>query len=171
MHNLKKFFIFLFAIFFYSSYVLSVESTIFFIDLDYLLKNSNLGKNILKDLDDLNKKNINLLKKDEEKLKKIDDEITNTKNVIKKDELEKKVLSFRNEIKIFEEKKKNFDNEFLNSKTNKLNDFMNKISPIIQNYMKDNSITILLDKKNIFIGASEYDITENVILIIDQNFK
>ena len=106
MHNLKKFFIFLFAIFFYSSYVLSVESTIFFIDLDYLLKNSNLGKNILKDLDDLNKKNINLLKKDEEKLKKIDDEITNTKNVIKKDELEKKVLSFRNEIKIFEEKKK-----------------------------------------------------------------
>ena len=95
----------------------------------------------------------------------------NTKNVIKKDELEKKVLSFRNEIKIFEEKKKNFDNEFLNSKTNKLNDFMNKISPIIQNYMKDNSITILLDKKNIFIGASEYDITENVILIIDQNFK
>ena len=37
--------------------------------------------------------------------------------------------------------------------------------------MKENSLNILLDKKNIFIGKSELDITEKIINIINLKIK
>ena len=171
MISLKKIYILIFTIFFYCSHLLALESNVFFIDVDYLLKNSKLGKNILKNLDELNNKNINFLKKHEEELKKIDNEINNTKNVISKDELEKKVINFRSELKTYEEKKDKLSKEFTKRRVDQLNDFLNNISPIIQDFMKDNSISILVEKKNIFIGSSEYDITEDIILLMNQKFE
>jgi Skp family chaperone for outer membrane proteins len=34
--------------------------------------------------------------------------------------------------------------------------------------MKKNSIDILIDKKNIFIGISKYDITDKILKIINE---
>ena len=48
---------------------------------------------------------------------------------------------------------------------------MKLISPIINEYMEKNSIGILIEKKNIFIAKSNYDITENVLEIINKQIK
>ena len=37
--------------------------------------------------------------------------------------------------------------------------------------MTDNSIYILLDKKNVFIASKDYDITKNLIELIDNQIK
>ena len=37
--------------------------------------------------------------------------------------------------------------------------------------MKENSIDILLDKKNIFMGKVENDITKNLLKIVDENIN
>ena len=37
--------------------------------------------------------------------------------------------------------------------------------------MADNSIYILIDKKNVFIASTEYDITNNLIDLIDNQIK
>ena len=52
-----------------------------------------------------------------------------------------------------------------------LNDFFSKISPIIQNYMDQNSIDILLERKNVFIGKSNSDITDIIIENINKKFN
>ena len=49
--------------------------------------------------------------------------------------------------------------------------FIKLINPIIEKYMSDNSISILLDKKNIFIASKNYDITKNLITLIDKDIK
>ena len=49
--------------------------------------------------------------------------------------------------------------------------FLNLINPIIEKYMNDNSIHILIDKKNVFIANNEYDITNNLIELIDNQIK
>ena len=53
----------------------------------------------------------------------------------------------------------------------RINDFFSKISPIIQNYMDQNSIDILLDRKNVYIGNVGSDITKNIIDEINKNIK
>ena len=49
--------------------------------------------------------------------------------------------------------------------------FLKQINPIIEAYMKKNSIDILIEKKNIFIAHSNYDITDDVIKNIDDNIN
>ena len=49
--------------------------------------------------------------------------------------------------------------------------FLNLINPIIEKYMTDNSIYMLIDKKNVFIANKDYDITNNLIELIDNQIK
>ena len=56
-------------------------------------------------------------------------------------------------------------------KKEKLSDFFKKINPIIQNYMDANSVDILLERKNVFIGKNKSDITDIIIKEIDNKFK
>ena len=55
----------IFLIFLFSFSKANSSEKIVFIDIDYILNNSNLGKNIYKELEILNKKNIDLLTKKE----------------------------------------------------------------------------------------------------------
>jgi Skp family chaperone for outer membrane proteins len=48
---------------------------------------------------------------------------------------------------------------------------MNLINPIIEKYMSDNSIYMVIDKKNVFIASKDYDITDNLIELIDNQIK
>ena len=68
---MKKFFIFFFVIFLpFSS---SAEDGIFFIDVDYLLNNSNYGKKIILKLKKINDKNLINIEQLEKELKKEDE--------------------------------------------------------------------------------------------------
>jgi len=67
-------------------------------------------------------------------------------------------------------KKKEIDSLKKKRNTNIIN-FINSINPIIEKYMTDNSIYILMDKKNIFIAKNDYDITQKLIKLIDNQIK
>ena len=54
-------------------------------------------------------------------------------------------------------------------KQKKLDSFLKKINPLLQDYMKNNSIDIVLEKKQIFIGNSSIDITDNIIELINKS--
>jgi len=157
-------------IIFISLISLNVNSSenISFVDIDFLFENSTLGKSISKKLNNLNTKNIDYLKLKENKLVLQENEISKIKNVISKDELEKKISAFKKEIQLFDSEKKNIINDFNKKKTSELEFFFKKINPIIQAFMNENSVDILMDKKNIFIGKSTHDITNNILSIINE---
>ncbi len=170
MYFIKKFF-FIF-IFFFSSITFSISSEkIAFIDIDYVLNNSNLGKIIINELDQVNNKNIKTLNQKEQILKKKKDDINKTKNISSKEQLEKDILNFNQEIEKFRSEKNKFLNEFKLLKETKLDNFLKKINPYIKEYMKNNSIDILLEKKQIFIGSSSINITDDIIELINKNLN
>ena len=45
---------------------------------------------------------------------------------------------------------------------------MKNISPIITDYASKNNISILLDKKNIIIGANNLDITKDILILLNE---
>ena len=63
---MKKVIFFLFVSFFFVSSVSSSQISI--VDITFLLKNSNKGKNIQKEIDNLNSKNLKLFKEKKKKL-------------------------------------------------------------------------------------------------------
>ena len=42
---------------------------------------------------------------------------------------------------------------------------------LVQNYVEKKSIDILIDKKSIFIGKSSYDVTNDILNLINENIK
>ena len=167
----KNFFNFFFLIFLFN-YTNSYSSEkIAFIDLDYVLKNSNLGKSILEDIENLNNENINQLKIRQNELKKKEEEILAKKNILSEEENKKEVELLKEKINKYKLLKKKMVSNLQEEKQKSLNNFFNQINPIIQNYMDTNSIDILLERKNVFIGKNKSDITDIIINEIDNKFK
>ena len=147
------------------------DDKIAFIDLDDVVKKSNLGKSIIINLETIDKKNIEFLKKNEIKLKDEEKKIKKKINIISKEELDKELNLLKKKLNDLNFKKNEMVKNYRKEKNSQLNDFFAKINPIIQNYMDDQSINVLLDKKNIYIGKSTSDITENIIKLINEKFE
>lgn len=169
MNSFKKsIFIFLFIIFQNNA---NSEEKIAFLNLDYLVNNSILGKSILNNLKKINTNNIKNFKLKEKSLIDNENEIKKTKNIISKEELDSKILKLTDEVKKYNTYKEKSLNEFEKKRNEELKIFFEKINPLITSYMIKNSITLLLDKKNIYIGLSNHDITQDILNIIDNNFN
>ena len=147
------------------------SENIVFIDIDYVLNNSNLGKSIYNDLEKINKSNIDLLNKKEKIIKEKKEKINKTKNIVSKDQFEKDVKSFNKEVEKYKREKDDLLKEFKRNKDARLQDFLNQINPLIKNYMKKNSIDIILEKNQIFIGNQNKDITNDIIKAINNKFS
>ena len=78
--------------------------------------------------------------------------------------LEKKFLNF-NKIN------KKVVTEFNQKKKIEFGEFFKKITPIIEQYVSEKKIDIVLDKKNIFLASKKKDITLEIINIIDSKIK
>ena len=164
-----KVFISIFIIFFFNNISAYSYDKVAFVDIDYLIQNSVIGKNVLMKIEKLNLKNIEKLKKREKILKDLENEIKNKQNIISQDEFNNEVNLLKNKIKEFKIEKNKMVSEFNTFKDKELNSLFKKINPIIQNYMDKNSIEILLDRKNVFIGSINSDLTKILINEINKD--
>ena len=140
-----------------------------FIDIDFILKNSNLGKSILNEIENLNKKNIDQLRNKEKELKKIEEEIKSKKKILSEEEFNKEVNLLKERIKKYRIYKDELVKDFKQNENKKINLFFKEVNPIIQEFMDKNSIDILLDRKNVFIGKKNSDITNQIIQELNKN--
>ena len=164
----KFFFIVLFIFRISNSYS---DQKIAFIDLDFVVENTNVEKKILKELNDLNSQNIKKLKLREEELKLNEEAIKKKQNIISENEYKKEINLLKDKIKTFRNEKNIMVSNFNKDKNQKIKNLFDQMNPIIQNYMDQNSIDILLDRKNVYIGNVGSDITKNVIVEIYKNIK
>ena len=88
------------------------------------------------------------------------------KNVISEDEFKKRLVEFRKEISKFQQDKQKVVNEFNQKKQIEFGEFFKKITPIIEKYVSEKKIDIVLDRKNIFVASKKKDITQEIINIL-----
>ena len=147
------------------------ENKISYVDIDYVLANSNVGKKLLNTLKKEEELKIIKFKSDDEKFKNEEKKLLSKKNLISKEELNKELKLLQVEFQKYNnEKIKEVDKLKIKRNKNIVN-FLNIINPIIEKYMTDNSIYMIIDKKNVFIASKEYDITDNLIEVIDNQIK
>ncbi len=170
MNNIKRFIIFLLVLFIFVPTAYS-ENKIVYLDLDSLVSNTKAGKTILNRLDKSKKDALTKFEKKEKELKKIENEIKSQKNIISEEELKKKLMEFRKEISTFNKDKQKVVNEFNQKKKAEFEEFFKKITPIIEKYVNEKKIDMVLDKKNIFVASKKKNVTQEIIKIIDIEIK
>ena len=164
-------FLFILLFFFNFTNLSFGNNNIAYLNLDYLLSNSNSGISLLSQLNKIEKKNINNLELKQNELKKEEKKIIKIKDIISKNELEKKIQELQVKLKAYNTLRNQSIKTFNNKKKIEILRYMNTINPIIQKYMNEQSIDILLDKKNIFIAKENFDITQKIIDLINKEIK
>ena len=152
-----------------SNNLLFASQNVKFADIDLIVQNSEIGKKTLSKIEKLNKSNIEKLTNFQKQLKDKENEIKIKKNIVSEEEFKKEVENLKNQLAEFNKKKDLMVKEFSELKNDELEALFAKINPIIQNYMKENSIEILMNSKNIFIGNIKSDLTQ--VLINEINSK
>ena len=69
----------------------------------------------------------------------------------------------------FSMKKRN--DELTNFQIKTRAEFFDKLRPILEEYSKQNGISIILKKENILIGKTNLDISKNILDIFDKQVK
>jgi outer membrane protein len=167
MFYLAKIFFYIVLIFNFS--IVQSAEKIVYLDIDQVLNQTIIGKEIIKNLDTLRKKNLNDIQKKQTDLKEKRDKIQKQKNILSEEEFKVQAISLENEFRQFNKYNKKVSTEFDKKKQTELDEFIKFIQPIIEDYIKEKSITIVLNKKNIFIASKDYDITDEIINIVDKN--
>ena len=91
----------------------------------------------------------------------------NSKKILSEEDFNVKMNEFKIKVENFLLEKKNSINEYEKIRKDKFSEFFKEINPVVEKYMIDNSIDLLLEKKNIFISKSDYDISSIIIEKID----
>ena len=170
MKIIKKFSTILIVFFGLINFSYSNEKIVY-LDLDKVVNNTKAVKSIIAKLEKSKKVALSEFEKKEKELKKIEDEINKQKNILSENELKKKLVEFRKQLSSFRKNRQTVINDFNQKKKIEFDEFFKKITPIIESYVVEKNIDILLDKKNIFVANNKRNITQEIIEIIDSKIK
>ena len=150
---------------------LFAENKIVYLDVQYIIDNSQLGlsyKNKIKK--DQNKNRIDLSIK-EKIIKEKELEINNQKNILKQDELNKKVAKLNELLKDYQKLRNKLNNEVIENKKQYSIKILNILNPLLTNYVEKNNIILVVEKKNILVGIKSLDITNEILNILNEETK
>ena len=165
----SKFIFFFLFIYFLNSTI--SYSKIVYLNIDFVIKNSQIGKVSINKLESINKQNLETLKENQSELKKLENELKKKENIISSEEFNKELKILKIKFKEFSIEKEKMVENFKKKESDEIGAILEKINVVIQEYMKQNSIEIVLDKKNIFVGKVSSDITEKILIQVNNKYK
>tara|TARA_Y100000590_G_C15516210_1_gene937450 strand:+ start:248 stop:763 length:516 start_codon:yes stop_codon:yes gene_type:complete len=144
------------------------EGKVVYLDVNYLLSESEVGKYVNTNLKKISDENNKVFKNFETDLKSDEDKLLTQQNILKKEDYDKKISELRNKFKSYQEKKNNKNKE-LNLLRNKAgNKILKSINEIMTEYSKNNSISLVITKQSIIIGKTELDVTNDILKLLNK---
>ena len=147
------------------------ENKIAYIDINNILNNSIVGQSKTKHIQNVKEKKNKEFSLIENKLLDKEKDIIKKINIIEKDEFDKQVILLREEIKNYNLQKNEFNEQIEEKKIKYTKVVLNALNPIISKYVEENSILIVLPKKNIIIAKKNLDITNIIMDLLNNELK
>jgi len=167
-----KFLLSFLIILFFSMYIrLAYAEKIVYIDMDRIMQISKAGKNAISKINDQKKKDVSKFQKIEKELKSKEEDLITKKNVISAEEFNKKLENLSKEINNYRTLRQEAIDLSTKSRLNASADFAEKIKPILADYASENNIDMIIQKKNIIMGKTDLDITNEILKIVDKKIN
>jgi outer membrane protein len=164
-----KFFLYIILVFTISISPVISKQKIVFVDIDRIVSKSNAGSSIFKQLKTINNKNLIVLKKEEKKFKEKEKKLVAQKNIISEADFKDNIDELKSEIKNYNKKRNEMIEKFNKSKVENTNEFLKLINLILVKYSNENEISLILQKKNLIVGKTELDITDEIIKLVNKD--
>ena len=163
--------IFFFLFFFFQLNILHANNNIVYLDIQYIIDNSDLGvhlKNKVKKTQDKIKLELTIKQK---LIKEKENDIKNKKNILKKEELDKNIKELDNLIKKYQIFRNDSSKTVFEEKKKYRLQILKLLNPLLANFANNNNINLILEKKNVLVGAKVLDITEDILIIVNEETK
>ena len=147
------------------------NNNIAYIDVQFIIDNSEIGKFYGKKIKLIQNNNNASLKEKEKLIKEKELELNNQKNILKKDEINKKIKELNEMLKDYQEERKQIVLNFSNEKKNYSKKVLKILNPILTEYVDKNNIFLVIEKKNILVGKKNLDITGKILNILNEKTK
>jgi len=162
-----KFLVFIITFFLLQNSNLLAEKIVY-LNIEKIMKTSKAGKSIIKKINEKNEENLKKFKKIEENLKNDEQDLIAKKNILSEEEFKKKFDLLKKKINDYKMLRQNSIQDITTKRRNASSEFFKQINPILGKYAADNEISFILQKKNIIMGKTELDITDDILKIIDK---
>ena len=144
---------------------------IVYLDVEKIMQQSIAGKSIIAQLKKKREESISKFKKKEKDIIDKEKKLISQKNVLSKEEFESKIIELRKDISNYQKDRNKTLNEIGKSRIKATTKLITKLTPILEEYSKKNSIRIIVQKKNIVMGKKEDDITKDILELVNQKVK
>ena len=166
MKNIIIFFLFIFF-----STKLSSQESIVYVDIDFIMTNSKVGKSLSSQIEKTHKSNISFFEKKEKELKKNEQDIIKQKNILDKSDFQEKINDLRNQASEYRKLRKEKIDKVTKQRLSATGKIIKELKPILSKFADENSISIIIQKKNIIIGKSNLDITPQILSLLDKKIS
>ena len=139
------------------------EQKIVVLDLTYALNESKAGKGAQDYLKKTFDSNIEKFTDREKALREEEKDLLAKKNILSKEEYGKKMNSLRKKNIDYQKERRAAIDKITMQRAKAREALLKKLKPILQTYINENKVSLLIDKKYILGGGLENDITELVV--------
>ena len=146
-------------------------SDVYFIDYSKVMNESAAGKKAQDYLKNLLKSSNKKFNETAKKLKDEENKIIGQKNALSKEEYKKKADALRKKVFELNKGRDNLIRDVATKRKKAGDEMLKRLNPILGKYMKENNISVVIDKKNVLMGDKKFEITSQIIEILNQQFK
>ncbi len=142
-----------------------------YLDFKYILNESNAGKKAQKNLKEKLDKGIKSLNNKEKSLQEEEKKLIQQKKVISAEEYKKKINELREKVLSLRKNRNKILENIAIERKKARNILLKNLNPIIQDYMQEKGIRLVIDKKNLILADEKLDITKDIIKLLNDKLK
>lgn len=143
-------------------------SEIRYVDFKYVLNESKAGKEAQAHLQKKLDNGIKSLKTKEKSIQEEEKKIIQQKKLISAEEYKKKVTKLREKVSSLQNQRKKLLDSVAEQRSKARTELLKNLNPIIKNYMKENKIRLVLEKKSILLADENLDITKKITDLLNK---
>ena len=163
--------IIIFLIFFLNAIPSYSNEKIVYLNIEKIMQESIAGKSIITQLKKKREISISQFKKKEKDIYEKEKKLISQKNILSKEEFENKIKELRKDISDYQKNRGKILNDIAKKRVKASTNLIKKLTPILEEYSKQKSISLIVQKKHIVMGKKEDDITKDILDLVNQRIK
>ena len=163
--------IILFIIIFFIHNIVNASTNVAYLDVQFIIDNSNLGKFYRSKIEKLQNKNNSTIILKEKEIKIKEEEFKNQKNLLNQDEIKKKIDEINSMVKQYQILRNDLNKKLAKEKKKFSKEILLILNPLLTNYVESKNINLVIEKKNVLVGVKSLDITKNILVIFNERTK
>ena len=144
---------------------------VYFIDYSKVMNESIAGKKAQDSLKKLLTSSNNKFNETAKKIKEEENKIVSQRNALSKEEYKKKADALRKKVFELNQQREKSIKDVAKKRKKAGDEMLKNLNPILGKYMEQNNITLVIDKKNVLMGDKKFEITSQIIEILNKELK